>query len=267
MILEDDVDWDDRLRTQLGLFAFAAHTLPSLINHNIQEIQPSATESRNQDPIDLAKRSTVALSYRDLYIPSNPYNANWDVLWLGHCGTSLPPPSLTHPDRLMYLHDITAPAPKHLRLRESAPLDPIATLYPPHTRVYHRTGNSTLCTLAYAVTQRGARKILYELGVKDLSDGFDFELGKWCGGSDVGKRRDGDEGISSEKRLECMTVQPPLFSHYWGAKGQSDIMGVGSRGRPEVGSRYVMRSVRGSLEEQVEGTGKFFEQWSHDGSN
>ncbi|KAJ4295345.1 hypothetical protein N0V90_007356 [Kalmusia sp. IMI 367209] len=82
----------------------------------------------------------------------------------------------------MLLDDPTVPDPKYLRLRESAPSDTIATLYPPHTRVYHSTSNRTLCTLAYAVTQRGARKILYELGIRDLSKGYDFALSDYCGG-------------------------------------------------------------------------------------
>lgn len=217
-------------------------------------------------PVELAKFSTVALTHEySHYVPSHPYGLDWDVLWLGHCGTSLPQPSPFHPDRLMLLNDLTTPAPKHLRLREAAPPDPIATLYPPYTRVYHRTGNETLCTLAYAVTQRGARKILYELGIRELNGGFDFELGKWCGKSSAGDEVKGNKGERSvERKLNCVTVQPPLFSHYWGEKEQSDIMGAGAGGRPEVGSRYVMRSVRGNLGGLIDGSERLFEQWTHD---
>ncbi|KAF1977510.1 alpha/beta-hydrolase [Bimuria novae-zelandiae CBS 107.79] len=232
LILEDDVDWDIRLRTQLHSFAHAARQLPSLKRETLSH--PPASETKDINPIDLAKRSTIALSPGGPHnTPSNPYGVDWDVLWLGHCGADLPRPSLTHPDRLMLLNDPTVPLPKHLRLRASAPPDPLATLYPPHTRVYHHNANSTLCTFAYAVTQRGARKILYELGIRELSKGFDFALGEYCGGLVKGNM--GEKGM--ERRLKCVTVQPPLFSHFWGERGQSDIMGMGAGGRAEVGSR------------------------------
>ncbi|KAF1954299.1 hypothetical protein CC80DRAFT_550322 [Byssothecium circinans] len=168
----------------------------------------------------------------------------------------LPPPSPVAPDRVMLLDDLTVPSPKYVRVRESSPPDPIATLYPPYARVYHRTSNNTLCTLAYAVTQRGARRILFELGVRDLTKGFDFALSDYCAGLVKGD----DNGL--DRKLECVTVQPPLFSHYRDEKGRSDIMGLGVGGRPEIGSRYIIRSVRASLEGLVEGSETLFEQWS-----
>ena len=266
LILEDDVDWDIRLRTQLLNFAYAARTFPSITGTTPRKSHSRTSEMNDRDPADLAKHSTTALPHTyPHHALLHPYGLDWDVLWLGHCGTSLPQPSPFRPDRLMLLNDPTTPSPKHLRLREAAPPDPIATLYPPHTRVYHRTGNETLCTLAYAVTQRGARKILHELGIRELSAGFDFELGRWCGKSNT------EEDISEtkggrrpERKLDCLTVQPPLFSHYWGEKADSDITGIGIGGRPEVGSRYIMRSVRGNLEGLLEGSGRLFEQWTQD---
>lgn len=90
-----------------------------------------------------------------------------------------------------------------------------------------------------------------------MSKGFDFALGDYCGG--MVKNDDGEYGV--ERRLECLTVQPPLFSHFWPERGRSDIVGVGIGGRPEVGSRYIMRSVRGNLEGLGEG-GTLFEQWT-----
>jgi hypothetical protein len=37
-------------------------------------------------------------------------------------------------------------------------------------------------SLAYAVTQRGARKIMYEHGIRNFDKGFGEALGEWCAG-------------------------------------------------------------------------------------
>ncbi|KAL1594443.1 hypothetical protein SLS60_010203 [Paraconiothyrium brasiliense] len=258
LVLEDDVDWDVRIRTQLLSFSHATRKLSSLTRElEFEQNIPPTFESKSQNPIELAKRSSLPLV--STVIPIDAYGRDWDVLWLGHCGASLPQPSPAHPNRLMLLDDVTVPAPKHLRLRESSPPDPVATLYPPHTRVYHQTSNSTLCTLAYAVTQRGARKILFELGVRDLSKGFDFALSDYCGSLVKGEE---SKRYGVERRFDCVTVQPPLFSHHWDERGNSDIMGLGIGGRPEVGSRYVIRSMRANLEDFGEGSDTLFEQWN-----
>lgn len=257
MVLEDDVDWDIRIRAQLLSFSRATRKLSLLTQEAANQQAPPAFETKSPNPIELAKRSTLPMTSTDVHsAPTQPHGRNWDVLWLGHCGADLPPPSPGAPDRVMLLDDLTVPSPKYVRLRESSPPDPIATLYPPYTRVYHRTSNNTLCTLAYAVTQRGARRILFQLGVRDLTKGFDFALSDYCAGLVKGD----DNGL--DRKLECVTVQPPLFSHYWDEKGRSDIMGLGVGGRPEVGSRYIIRSVRASLEGLVEGSETLFEQWS-----
>lgn len=224
---------------------------------------PPSFEDKRPDPVNLAKRSTQPLpilNSRD--IPqSEPYGRDWDVLWLGHCGAELPPPSVVHPNRLMTLNDETVPAPKHLKPATQAPQDAFAPIYPPHTRLYHRTSKSTLCTLAYAVTQTGARKILFQHGIRDFSKGYDFALSDYCNGltKNVMKGNDG-KGIQPM----CVTVQPPLFSHFWGERGGSDIMGIGAGGRMEVGSRYLKRSVRSNLEGLVRGREMegVVEQWA-----
>ena len=112
----------------------------------------------------------------------------------------------------MLLNDATVPAPEYLRQSKTGPMGDIGRLYPPHTRVYHRTGNETLCTLSYGVTQRGARKILYEMGVRELGKGYDFALSEYCGGqvkSEAGVERKGNEngggnGYSNENGDENM---------------------------------------------------------------
>ncbi|KAF2642605.1 hypothetical protein P280DRAFT_478694 [Massarina eburnea CBS 473.64] len=259
LIFEDDIDWDIRLRTQLSSFARAARTLPSLIqqssSHSPQH--PPTSKAKPPNPTDLAQRSSIPLTSTPHSTPSpDPYGRDWDILYLGHCGASLPPPSPFHPTRITHTDDPTVPVPKHLRFRSGASQDAFATLYPPHTRLYHRTANSTLCLHAYAVTQRGARKLLYHFGMRDFSQGFDFAVSDYCGG-DLRRRIGEREG---EKPV-CLTVQPPLVSQYWSESGGGgDITGTGGAGRM-VGSRYVRWSARAGLGRRWSGVG---DQWPDD---
>ncbi|KAF2690182.1 glycosyltransferase family 25 protein [Lentithecium fluviatile CBS 122367] len=268
LIFEDDADWDFRIREQLQPFSQAAREIPELASkadsHASQH--PPASEEKEIDPSNLAKCSSISLplhSARSLPT-TDPYGRDWDVLWLGHCGAELPPPSPFHPNRLTLSNDKTVASPKHLKPMANAPQDPIATLYPPKTRLYHRTSNSTICTLAYAVTQSGARKILYQFGIRGFSKGYDFALSDYCAGigRDMVKENTGDEegGI---RRPMCVTVQPPLFSHFWPEKGESDIMGTGAGGR-ELGTRYVRKSVRANIERLVRGNEGVEERWGDD---
>jgi hypothetical protein len=59
LILEDDVDWDIGLRAQMPLIAEAIR--------NLTTSKPAPT----------------------IPIPT-PYGKDWDILWLGHCGDSIP---------------------------------------------------------------------------------------------------------------------------------------------------------------------------------
>ena len=252
LIMEDDADWDFRIRSQLTDFGRAAHRLPALISKS--ELDRKIPSHEDLSPIELAKRSSSSLSSPSTCNghKQEPYGRAWDVLWLGHCGAALPPPSPHHPDRITMEKDETVPQSQHLRPTLHSPLDDIATLYSPHTRVAHRA-NTTLCMIAYAVTQSGARKLLYEFGVREFDRGYDFALSDWCNGLTRGAKRD--------NLPVCLTVQPPLFSHHFAEKANSDITGTGIGGRPDEGSRYIRWSVRGNLERLVRGDGRMVEQW------
>ncbi|KAF1845460.1 glycosyltransferase family 25 protein [Cucurbitaria berberidis CBS 394.84] len=195
LILEDDVDWDERVRGQLADFGIVSRRLPGMIaqfDTGGQAHVPATENPSHADPvldaIELAKRSTARLPISNEPASSDPYGRDWDIIWLGHCGTSLPPHQVSSPtslpqvaDRFMLSHDPTVPNSSDLRPSHLAPLDSISSIYPPHTRIYHRSYR-TLCTLAYAVTQGGARKILYEHGMRNLDKGYDFALSEWCDG-------------------------------------------------------------------------------------
>jgi hypothetical protein len=271
LILEDDADWDFRLHSQLEKASHAIRKIPDLIAESevhASRHPPSADEKLSQ--LDLAKRSSVTLpSFSSRSIPvAAPYGRSWDVLWLGHCGAALPPPSPHSPNRILMPKDSTIPEPQYLKPMPNAPLDKMASLYPPHSRVVHRT-NTTLCTVAYAVTQAGARKLLYEFGIREFSQGFDFALSDWCNGKTRPQREQKEEAEGLGRGMPmCVVVQPPIFGHWFeGGRHGSDIMGPGAGGVPQRETRYVKRSVRLNLEALVKGE-DIVEQWPDtDGSS
>lgn len=234
LILEDDIDWDIRLKSQLQTFAAASRTW-------LRESKSSRAEVELLDVIKYADRDV-----------KDVYGNGWDVLWLGHCGADLPSAQKTATSPLIVTipADETVPAPKHLKPHPFALQDKLGDNYPPHTRVVHASGGN-VCTLAYAVSREGARKLLLELnGHYDTQ--WDLMLQKWCEGGYITK-----EGGASEEHQDappiCLTVQPPLFSHYYPKGGASNIQGQGGGYAKGTGSPYIRLSVRENLRRLVTG--------------
>jgi hypothetical protein len=252
LILEDDADWDIRIKSQLSEFSVAARELPQLLTE-IERQQPGSKHEK-LSAAETAKHSSIPhTSFLEGSIPKDGgYGRDWDLLWLGHCGAHLPPASPHHPNRITFSNDGTVPEPQHLRPMRRAEQDEVGHVYPAHTRVAHRA-NQTLCTVAVAVTQLGARKLLYEFGIRDFSKGYDFALSDFCDGL----APDGE----TESRPMCLTVQPPLFSHHFPLKMTSDITGHGAGYVAAEETRYVRWSVRMNLERLVKGEEGFEEQW------
>lgn len=244
LILEDDVDWDPRLKSQLTTFGTASQQLPSLLQHQLPLSKSDRNKKAEAESVRFLQHHTLLLGTSANLERPAPYGLEWDVLWLGHCGTSLPPPLKTNstfhaPDRVMVMKD---PTVSDSTITESkAVLQPEDTdaNFPSQARIYHRS-HRTLCTLAYAVTQAGAQKILYEHGIRNLDKGYDFALSEWCDG------RTPNMGA----RPMCLTSSPSVFGHFWPTNGdagggKSDIMGVGVNGPP---SSILVESFRGGLE-------------------
>ncbi|OCL12208.1 glycosyltransferase family 25 protein, partial [Glonium stellatum] len=278
LILEDDVDWDIRIKSQLQTFALASRGLQTLFSN--KGSHPHATPNNVElGEGDAAHRSSVPLPSVPLIASSTSslYGSGWDVLWLGHCGTHFPSPSPSRPDRVTIPNDITVPEPQHLKPHPLATIDDLATLYPPHTRVVHRA-NTTTCSVAYALTQSGARKLLYEFGVREFSRGYDFMLSDWCDGlipgfqdlqdlksfedpEDLGATmRDLQDTGMVGNRPMCITAQPPLLGHHFPAKASSDISGHGGAYVAVVETKYVRWSVRMNLGRLIKGE-KIVDQW------
>ncbi|KAL8356257.1 hypothetical protein RB601_001527 [Gaeumannomyces tritici] len=297
LILEDDIDWDVRLKSQLQTFSLASQAF----------LQPLDGHSHGRSLSALLRDEGDATTTlpRIPQLPhqpqGSPYGTGWDVLWLGHCGTELPihegeedaknphrdadadappppPPAQKKPLGGVVVtirDDETVPAPRHLRPHPFADRpDRLATAHPPRTRAVHAS-RATTCSLGYAVSRAGARRLLWRLGVDTLTAGFDLMLRDLCDGRYHGDGEGGVEGGGREAgqwrgrgRPVCVTVQPPLFSHFSSGRGDagSDIQGVGGGYMQRSGSQYIRLSVKQNLGRLVEGASveELVDQWPDD---
>ncbi|RYP80210.1 hypothetical protein DL769_002568 [Monosporascus sp. CRB-8-3] len=232
MIMEDDMDWDTRLKSQLLMIAQGA-----------RELFPAPR----------------------LHPPLPPYGWSWDLLWLGHCGEVFPDlldenkgkpaddAGIRYMSRKFTISDdptvpdldkVTGLIDFRIELR--------------HTWWVHVTG-APICTFAYALSNRGARKVLLDLSVDHLTGPFDNALAGLCrrAVSNYGTLdpdRTGDRGLDTK----CISVTPPIFFHHK-AKGSvnadSDIQTVaGGEIREHGTTENIVRSARGNLRNMIMGT-------------
>ncbi|KAI2639630.1 glycosyltransferase family 25 protein [Hypomontagnella submonticulosa] len=255
LIMEDDADWDVRIKQQMYDFALATNALtqplsgssgtsPQYADATYPEAGngPSAVPDIQFDGLPSTVTST-----------NSPYGDNWDVIWAGHCGMHFPysDKRIVPKGRVVRTHDNTVPQRKYL-WSIFKPED-LELHYEDHTRVYHHVQEG-VCSLAYAITQKGARRLLYELGLKDANTAFDIELRWFCDGT----------GNPDRGHHNCLTVQPSLFQIHLPAgpkKGQSDISDHGD-GLQEKMTKVLRYSVRMNAEALMDGRlDELVDQW------
>lgn len=227
LIIEDDADWDTHLKSQLPMIATGAGTF----------FQPSNNT------------------------PRSPYGDDWDLLWLGHCGERFPEEVLDDfKDRPLdeiekisrkytMKNDRTVPPPQFVTGNQDY-------INHPYERWVHVTG-SPLCTFAYALSQRGARKVLYELSVNHLEGPIDEMLAKFCRLSIPGAVGLADHPINGGFGINCLTVTPPIIYHHR-AKGRkashSDINNWSDEILEKGRTRNIMWSARNNIHNMIAGT-------------
>ncbi|KAI1779640.1 hypothetical protein F4818DRAFT_148255 [Hypoxylon cercidicola] len=166
LVVEDDVDWDVRIKAQT-----------TLVSDNVRAY-PGVDES-----------------------DSTPFGINWDVLWLGHCGSSIvdemPPPRVFAGASRCETELYSGWSKLFLRDR----------LVEGHRQV--QASFLDVCAFGHGVKKRGARKM-----VSYLSDGadeaFDVALSRYC----------------KEGELKCLVVNPQLFNHYEPPAGSGYLSAV-----------------------------------------
>lgn len=122
LILEDDVDWDIGIRTQMPVIAEAVRNLTGATT-------PTPTPQEEEISTD------------------PPFGTKWDILWLGHCGDTV----VFNPGPIILI-DPTVPPYINSWERTVAP-------DPQHKRYIHWSAGP-VCTYAYAVTGQTAKKLL-----------------------------------------------------------------------------------------------------------
>jgi hypothetical protein len=172
----------------------------------------------------------------------SPYGDDWDILWPGHCGEVVPEDD----NRRFVISNDETVAPK-----EHQPWIIELNNYPEGTRIVHKTG-SPICSFAYAVSYRGAQKLLLALAVnKQGSLPLDNLLSFFCR----------DRYLD----IQCYSVQPMLFSHHrpaGTANKDSDILnGDASVTREKGFTEQIVLSAKLNLEQMITGSEDYTMQW------
>lgn len=233
LVLEDDIDWDSRIKSQIKSFARASRLLVQPLSGTTDKfLDPTHPQPETNDgykDFDLEGHSTEEPK-------ESPYGDlnRWDLFWLCHCGCRFPRASDSNAPlgRVVLQNDTTVPEHQHLDMEYGN--NELIQQYPAHTRVVSRARVNT-CSLAYGISQPGAKRFLYELGVHKMSDTNDMMFRYVCDGVD-----DRELGI-------CLTVQPQLFQHHRpvGPKsGFSDISSHGDGFNDQAFTRNIRWSTR-----------------------
>ncbi|RAO69507.1 uncharacterized protein BHQ10_005519 [Talaromyces amestolkiae] len=259
LILEDDADWDVRIHDQMYDFAegVRALTMPLAGTTN------NYADPSYYDPLKGGQPEELVFGQLPKTVKPqiSPYGDDWDVLWIGHCGTEAPNINLQDEEkakksqsiprgRVVYYNDETVPQNHHLHVMEQE-RDP-REIFPDHTRTTHHVMGQ-ICSLVYAVSQRGARRILYEMGVKKFSDPYDIMLRDIC------------EGVNDRpKGAVCLSVEPGIFNHHRPVGPSAYHSDISEHLAPPVEVAFtenIRYSARLALENYAIGSTELEDQW------
>lgn len=161
LIMESDADWDVRIHDILPGVARGAKQIADW---------PFPTTDHQ----------------KDIAVDSSPYGDNWDVLWIGHCGS--------HPDgtgRIYHFEDESVP-PEDKEYTFAG--KPRQDVHPKGTRLVFEF-ELTICTSAYAISQKGAIKLRKFLDESNLN--IDLRMETLC---------------KDEPSLTCLAVWPQVIT-------------------------------------------------------
>ncbi|KAI1179123.1 glycosyltransferase family 25 protein [Nemania sp. FL0916] len=191
LIVEDDVDWDVRVKEQMRLIS-------STVRRFVRAEEAGERKVKTQEDGDGEKRDTEKRGEGKERgerkgvggESERPFTTTWDILWLGHCGATFSPSSDPH---LSFIDSTVCPPEQYTGWWAPS----LRLTIPPAQRVLQRAGRTTVCTFAYAVTFRGAQNILSLLG-SGGGEAFDVQLSTRC----------------RDRELDCLLVNPQVFQHY-----------------------------------------------------
>ncbi|KAK7549405.1 hypothetical protein IWX49DRAFT_32933 [Phyllosticta citricarpa] len=200
LILEDDADWDVRIRSQLAPNA----GILRVIRQSLQGPRHFDSSAGTSGPDNSTLQDTSLPAFEA------PYTHDFDFIALGHCAAITTPfattldvdeedKTLLPAQSLRAVHDRYAYTP-----------------FPDFTRRIIKSPHPT-CTYAYGVTFEGARKILEKLG-NGGGAAFDNEVGGLCWGNGRRKKPKKDGSKTEEPGqetqhdgLRCVAVSPEVI--------------------------------------------------------
>lgn len=211
LVIEDDADWSVYLKDQLEHVAAGS-----------QYVAPGNTTT-----------------------PESPYGDGWDMLWLGHCGSTFAPDTR----RYVIENDPTVPPPNHRQVNKAPDFDGFG--YDNSTRVIYIAGGG-LCTQSYALSLRGAQKILQHYTTTLSFHPIDLSLHNLCKEHILG--------------FNCVAAFPQLWGSHrtvGNTNRDSDIakMGKGSI-REKATTGNIVHPMRLNAEKIImHGLGSVESQW------
>jgi GR25 family glycosyltransferase involved in LPS biosynthesis len=217
LILEDDADWDVSIKPQLREFARGLHALKG--NNKISK--------------------------------QAPYGTDWDILWIGGCSSS---PNANQTRYYAIPFDPTVPRVEH-RGTWGGPLDSWKGQFPEDTTRYIYRAQEGCCTYGYAVTKRGAKRILAALAIDHIEAPVDNAMSELCG------------GLGDRQRIECFAPFPNLIGTYrpaGPASRDSDIVLSGDQSIHEEQAYNLVYSTRRNIHRLVADEKTVFSQWGEE---
>ncbi|KAL8991113.1 MAG: hypothetical protein Q9169_007946 [Polycauliona sp. 2 TL-2023] len=210
LVLEDDSDWDVSFKDQLADFATGS-----------RYISGTATT------------------------PCSPYGDDWDLLWLGHCSAQQ---HAADERRFVIQNDDTVPPMAHRVNFNTVPkLNELG--YDNSTRIVFRAKNG-VCLYSYALSYRGAQKVLRWQNKVQKFEPIDIGIGRQC--------RD-------DTNFKCIAVFPQLLDSHKSAGRASRDSDIGSfdpaQMREKGFTHNIVKSTRLNMDNLMRG-GNVEAQWN-----
>ncbi|KAK8017041.1 hypothetical protein PG993_015230 [Apiospora rasikravindrae] len=217
LILEDDADWDVRLKQQLMDIADGARLLTGMAK------QEPLFQTNNLPAPAADATSSVSSQQLPHSRPHSPYGDDWDILWLGHCGETFPERIPGHE-----VVDLASARYTYYAMRDDETIWIGGDLNrEPGTRWVHFSGGPT-CSAGYALSQAGARKVLHALSVGGtLIAQLDNAMADLCRDHtpwDAARARPADTATAhvngapppgyAGARMRCLSVTPAVISQH-----------------------------------------------------
>lgn len=216
LVLEDDADWDVNIKAQLREFARGLHSL--------------------KGDKKVSKQA--------------PYGTDWDLLWIGGCASG---PHANETQFYAIPDDPTVPRVER-RGTWLGPLDSWKDVFPEDSTRFIYRAEVGCCTYGYAVTNRGAKKILTALAIDHIEAPVDNAMSELCG------------GLGDRERIECFAPFPNLIGTYrpaGPAYKDSDI-NSGDQSVHEEQAYNLVYSTRRNIHRLVSGAETVFSQWGEE---